>query len=65
MTEKTVVECDAEDCDEAETKYNNGAVPPDWGLLINGNGKEAHLCPKHAREAWKTQTKAIEIEEES
>lgn len=61
MTEKTIIECDGPDCDESKVKNTNGAVPPDWGLLINGNGDEAHLCPKHARQAWQEQTKSISI----
>lgn len=56
MTEKTIVECDGDHSNDppAVTHDTNGAVPPDWGLLIDGDGAEHHLCPDcaHRSKRW-------------
>lgn len=54
MTEKTIVECDwwkvdGESCDEVTPAIENAACPADWGQFIDGNGKQFHFCPTHAR----------------
>ena len=54
MTEKTIVECDwgkvdGSSCDTATPATETADCPPDWGLFIDGNGKQFHFCPTHAR----------------